>query len=62
MTSCIVHFVSGITGTSFKVGDYKSKKAIRNARERYDLQYGAYLSLRILDKETLQEVSLMEVR
>lgn len=57
----IVHFVSGITHTSFKVGEYKSKKAIRMAETRYSNEYGAYLSLRILDKETLQEVSLYEV-
>ena len=56
----IVHFV-GMTGTSFKVGEYKSKKAIRRAQDRYDNEYGSYLSLRILDKETLQEVCMHEV-
>lgn len=60
MKTYIVHFV-GMSGTSFKVAEYKSKKAIRRAQDRYDNEYGSCLSLRILDKETLQEVRLSEV-
>lgn len=57
----LVHFVSGITHVTFKVGEYKSRKAIRKAQTRYDNEYGAYLSLRIIDKTTLQQVSIHEV-
>jgi hypothetical protein len=58
----IVHFVSSVTGTSFKVGTYKSKKAIRNAQEKYSLQYGAHLGLTILEKETLKEFHIWEIK
>lgn len=60
METYIVHFV-GKSGTSFKVGEYKTRKAIRRAQERYDLEYGAYLGLTILEKSTLKEVSIWEV-
>lgn len=32
-----------ISNQVYKVGTYKSMKAMRNARERYELQYGACL-------------------
>lgn len=32
-----------ITDQIYKSGTYKSMKAMRNARERYELQYGACL-------------------
>lgn len=60
MNTYIVHFI-GKTGTSFKVGEYKSKKAIRKAQTRYDNEYGAYLAVKVLEKDTLQEVSLWSV-
>lgn len=58
----IVHFIASVSGTSFKVGTYKSKKAIRNAQQKYELQYGACLGMKILEKETLNEVSIWEVK
>lgn len=60
MKTYIVHFV-GKMGTSFKVGTYKSKKAIRRAQDRYEMEYGACLSTKILDKDSLQEVNIWEV-
>lgn len=60
MKTYIVHFI-GKMGTSFKVGEYKTKKAIRRARDRYDNEYGAYLGVRVYDKETMIEVHFTQV-
>lgn len=57
----IVHFVASVSGVSFKVGTYKTKKAIRNAQQKYELQYGACLGMKILDKATLNEVSIWNI-
>lgn len=56
-----VEFVSGITNQTFKTGVYQSKKRIRSAKERFDLEYGAYLSLRIKD-EAGNQVQIWDVR
>lgn len=55
-----VEFVSQISGNVFKKGSYKNKKAIRRANERYDMEYGAYLSARIKD-ESGKEVSIWAI-
>lgn len=59
--SYIVHFIASVSGISFKVKEYKSRKAIRRAQDRYELEYGACLAIRILDKETLNEVRIQEI-
>lgn len=57
----IVHFIASVSGTSFKVREYKTKKSIRRALDKYELEYGACLGTKILDKETLQEVQMYQV-
>ena len=55
-----VEFVSQISGNVIYKGSYKTKKAIRRANEKHDMEYGAYLSARIKD-ESGKEVSIWQV-
>lgn len=61
MNTYIVHFIASVSGTSFKSGEYKTKKAIRRAKDRYEMEYGACLGMKILDKATLNEVGIYQV-
>ena len=55
-----VEFVSPISGNVIYSGQYQNKKAIRRANERFDMEYGAYLSARIKDASG-KEVSIWAV-
>lgn len=44
-----VEFISPISGNTFKKGSYANKKAIRRANERFDMEFGGYLTAKITD-------------
>lgn len=55
-----VEFVSPISGNVIYKGSYRNKKSIRRANERFDMEFGGYLSAKIKD-ETGKEVSIWQV-
>lgn len=49
-----IHFFSPITGEFYKKATVSSRERIRSTKDRLDNQYGAYLSMKIFNKEGVE--------